>query len=348
MKNPRTSLSATTIARLLIALAIVCALSAQSTAQTPGGTTISNQASATYSDGTNSYSTVSNTVTVTVSNVSGLAITPDAGSNPTVVAGQTGVLYNFTVTNTGNFTDQVRFLASGASVGVVGPGTITQAVIDVDNSGTINGGDTNIKTNGSDVLSANIAQNGAIHVLVEVSVNSGATASQTVQVLLGDASTGNPSYDNQAADSSTNEVRTVSTLSVNGLREARGDISATVVNDTLLQLTLTAPAGPVNLGSDITYGWSVQNTGLRDAAGVTLNGATAVYIVAPIPARTVLKSGQSFPAGTLYTTTALSTDPLSATWTSTAPSPLSNTTRIAFPIAAPFAPGPPTSAVNMI
>src|SRR5438045_2483569 len=142
MKNPRTFLSTNAIARLLIALAIVCALSAQSTAQTPGGTTISNQASATYSDGTNSYSTVSNTVTVTVSNVSGLAITPDAGSNPTVVAGQTGVLYNFTVTNTGNFTDQVRFLTGSATL--AGPGAITRAVIDVDNSGTINAGDTDI------------------------------------------------------------------------------------------------------------------------------------------------------------------------------------------------------------
>src|SRR5580765_3255328 len=132
MKNPRTFLSTATILRVLLALAIVCALSAHAIAQTPGGTTISNQASATYTDGTNSYSTVSNTVTVTVSNVSGLAITPDAGSNPTVVAGQTAVLYNFTVTNTGNFTDQVRFLASGASASITGPATITRAVIDVD------------------------------------------------------------------------------------------------------------------------------------------------------------------------------------------------------------------------
>src|SRR5436305_9548086 len=181
MKNPRTLLNTNAIARLLTALAIVCALSAPSTAQTPGGTTISNQASATYSDGTNNYSTVSNTVTVTVSNVSGLAITPDAGSTSSVVAGQTGVLYNFTVTNTGNLIDQVRFLASGASVRLVGPGTITQAVIDVDGSGTINAGDTNIKTNGADVISADIARNSAIHVLVEVSIDSSATASQTVQ-----------------------------------------------------------------------------------------------------------------------------------------------------------------------
>src|SRR5882762_4275033 len=134
MKNLQTSQTTSAIARLLIALALLCAFCAQAFAQTPGGTTISNQASASYTDGTNTYSTVSNTVTVTVSNVSGVAITPDAGSNPTVVAGQTAVIYNFTVTNSGNFTDQVRFLASGASVRVVGPGTITRAVVDVDGS----------------------------------------------------------------------------------------------------------------------------------------------------------------------------------------------------------------------
>src|SRR5213080_148594 len=143
MKNRRTFVSPAVL-RVLIALAIAGALSAQTAAQTPGGTSISNQASGTYSDGTNSYSTVSNTVTVTVSNVSGLAITPDAGSNPTVVAGQTAVSFNFTVTNTGNFADQVHFLASGASATVSATGTITNMVIDVDNSGTINGGDTSL------------------------------------------------------------------------------------------------------------------------------------------------------------------------------------------------------------
>src|SRR5215831_17101918 len=225
MKNPRTFLCASAIARLMLALAIVCALFAQVFAQTPGGTTISNQASASYSDGTNTYSTVSNTVTVTVSNVSGLAISPDAGSNPTVVAGQTGVLFNFTVTNTGNFSDQVKFLANGNSLSVSSGNTITRAVIDVDGSGSFTAGDVDIKTNGADVISANILQNGSIHVLVEVTVSASATAGQTVQVILGDAATGGPSFDNQAANSSGNEVRTVSTSSVNGFREAVGDIS---------------------------------------------------------------------------------------------------------------------------
>jgi hypothetical protein len=329
-------------------IALACVLCSPAFAQTPGGTVISNQASATYSDGTNSYSTISNTVTVTVSLVSGLTITPDAGANPTVVAGQTAVVYNFTVTNTGNFTDQVRFLASGASVRVVGPGVVTRAVIDVDGSGTINAGDTDVKTNGADVVSANILQSGNIHVLVEVTVNAGATSGQTVQVLLGDASTGGPTFDNQAANSSANEVRTESALSVNGKREARGDITATVVDDALLRLTLTAPAGPVPVGSDITYTWQATNPGSRDVTGVTLNASTQVYIIAPIPARTVLKSGQTFPVGTLYTTSPLTTTPLLATWSATAPAPLSNTTRIAFPVGATLTVGSSSAAINMI
>src|SRR2546423_5047550 len=149
MKNPQIFLS-TVAGRVLIALAIVLALSAQSTAQTPGGTTISNQASATYSDGTNSFSTVSNTVTVTVSNVSGLAITPDAGSNPTVVAGQTAVLFNFTVTNTGNFTDQVHFVAGSAHPAGTPSAANTRPFFYLDKNGTINTPDTHITKEAAD------------------------------------------------------------------------------------------------------------------------------------------------------------------------------------------------------
>src|SRR5436853_7430145 len=226
MGNLRPFLRTSVIVRVLMVLTVVLALSAQSTAQTPGGTTISNQASATYSGGTNSYSAVSNTVTVTVSNVSGLAITPDAGTNTGVVAGQTGVIFNFTVTNTGNFSDKVHFVPGSAHLSGTSPATMTRAGIDVDNSGTTNVGATDIL--GAAVDSAFIAQNASIHVLVEVSVNAGATPSQSVQVLLGDAGGSSP-FDNQpVAAPNTNEVRTVSGSSVNGQREARGDISASV------------------------------------------------------------------------------------------------------------------------
>ncbi|MDX6447049.1 MAG: hypothetical protein QOH71_4123 [Blastocatellia bacterium] len=355
MKNPlvinRTSVTTGTILRLLIALAIAFALSTPATAQTPGGTTISNQASASYTDGTNTYNTVSNTVTVIVSKVAGLAITPDGASNPTVVAGQTAVLFNFTLTNTGNFTDKVHFVPGSAHLGGTASATITRTFIDLDSSGTINTGDTDITNATAD--SADVAQNGSIHVLVEVTVGAGATAGQSVQVLLGDASGSSP-FDNQPITTpNTNEVRTVSTGFVGGQSEARGDISASVVNDALLQLTLTdAPAGSVDLGADITYTWTVTNNGLRPATGVTLNGSPQLYIIVPIPNRTVLKSGQTFPGGTLYANklvSPLTTAPLSATWSTTPPSPLSDTSRIAFPIGGSLAGGgASTLPTNMI
>ncbi len=353
MNNRKTFVNPVAIVRVLVAVAIACALSASTVAQTPGGTVISNQASASYSDGTNTYNTVSNTVTVTVSDVSGLAITPDAGSNPTVVAGETSVLFNFTVTNTGNFTDNVHFVPGSAHLSGTAAATITRTFIDLDNSGTINAGDTDITNATAD--SANIAQNGLIHVLVEVSIGGGASAGQTVQVLLGDTSAGGPSFDNQAPTGTGGEVRTVSASSVNGQRAARGDISASVVNDALLQLTLTsAPAGPVDLGTDITYTWTLTNTGLRPVGSVSLNGSPAVYIIAPIPqqnplgSRGVLKSGPVFPAGTLYTTSPLATAPLSAIWTPAAPSPLTLATRLAFPVGGSLAAGATSSAIDMV
>src|SRR5918911_1304775 len=62
------------LARLIVVLAITCAFAAQALAQsTAADTPISNTASASYSDGGGgNYSTISNTVTVIVSKVSGL------------------------------------------------------------------------------------------------------------------------------------------------------------------------------------------------------------------------------------------------------------------------------------
>ena len=65
--------------------------------------------------------------------------------------------------------DKVLFLASGASIRLVGPGSVTRAVID-NGDGSITGADTDIKTNGADVTSPDILQNGNLHVLVEVSI----------------------------------------------------------------------------------------------------------------------------------------------------------------------------------
>ncbi|HWW76656.1 MAG TPA: hypothetical protein VNZ44_14765, partial [Pyrinomonadaceae bacterium] len=124
------------LASILVALACLCLAAAPAFGQaTSGETQIQNRASATYSDGTNNYSVTSNTVTVTVANVAGLTITPDGGSVPTVVSGQTSVDFTFTVTNSGNFPTQVRFPALGAAIATTGPITVTNAVIDLTGNG---------------------------------------------------------------------------------------------------------------------------------------------------------------------------------------------------------------------
>lgn len=340
---------------VLVALAALCLMAAPALAQTAGGTQIQNRASATYSDGTNSYSVVSNTVTVTVANVSGLAITPDAGTVSNVVAGQSNVDFTFTVTNTGNYASQVRFLASGASIQLSGPATVTQAVIDVNNNG-IGAGDTDILTNASDVLSSSIAHNATLTVIVRASVNAGAAAGSTITVTLGDAATGGPTFDNQTANSSAHEVRTSvpsgTTAPVNGESEARGDVSTTVDNDAQMRLNLNAPAGPVALGSNITYTWSLDNTGARSITSRTLTNApagsnTGVFVIVPVPSRTSFVSVTP-PAGVtvLYSTSPLTSDPVTAAvWTTTVPSPASGTVRVAYNVGASLASG--ASVTNM-
>ncbi|HUQ33531.1 MAG TPA: hypothetical protein VM095_15520 [Pyrinomonadaceae bacterium] len=345
-------------ARLIVVLAITCAIHSQALAQqTPADTQIKNTASATYSDGSQSYATTSNTVTVIVSKVSGLTITPDVtngSSDPTVVPGQNGVRFNFTVTNTGNFTDNVRFKAAGASVSVAGGmATVASAFIDMNGNNTYQAGtDFDIKGNAADVVSPNVAQNASLSVVVFVNVNGAAPAGSIINVRLGDADDAAP-YDNEPIDSSAGEVRTESAASVNGRREARGDRSATVDNDAQLALSLTSPTGtgPVALGSNITYTWQLCNTGARSAAAITLanvsgapvGGDTGVWIFAPVPQGTTL-AAQSFPAGTLYSNSAVGTDPVSAAqWFAV---PTGTVTRIAFKAGNTLAPGAGSCSAN--
>lgn len=352
----RVSRAATAFARLVVVLTITCAFYSQALAQqTAADTQINNTATASYSDGGGgNYSTTSNTVTVTVSKVSGLTITPDVtngSSDPTVVPGQNNVRFTFTVTNTGNFTDNVLFKASGASVSIAsGNATVSAAFIDVNGNGTFEAGtDTDIKGNAADVTSANLAQNAALSVVVLVNVNAAAPAGSIINVRLGDTAAGT-NFDNQAADLSAGDVRTVSNASVNGRREARGDRSAVVDPDAQLSLSLTAPTGPVPLASNITYTWQLCNTGSRPATAITLvNGPagsnTGVFFFAPVPTGTTL-AAQSFPAGTLFSTSAVASDPVTtAVWTTTQPA---GVTMVAFNVGNSLAAGVCGANTNMV
>lgn len=200
---------------------------------TPGGTVIRNKASATYTDDPGNptkYNVLSNEVTTTVSYVAGLQITPDGSTPATTVTPGSTATYTFTVTNLGNFTDNVEFLASGASIQVTGPGTVSQAFVDVNGNGTYEAGtDVDIQGNGA-AATHSLAQSGTVAVVVKVLVSAAASAGQTVKVDLGDTGGSSP-YDNQTADNSTHEVHTKhpgGITAANGEREAKGDITQTV------------------------------------------------------------------------------------------------------------------------
>jgi hypothetical protein len=326
----------------VIALAAFLLLPALAMAQnTAGGTIISNQASAAYEDdAATSYSAVSNTVSVTVANVSGLAITPDGTSIATVVPGQTGVQFPFTVTNTSNNAAPIHFLANGASIQTT-RGTVTAAFVDYNGNGVFNfGTDLDIFGNESAVDTSALAKDASVNVVVIVTVSSSATATQTVTVQLGDAAGSSP-YDEQVSDDSAHEVRTNSTeispSPLNGESEARGTLNATVDGDALLRVMLSpSSAGPLGYSADITYTTNLENMGSRAAGTVSLSGNAGVYIVATIPGDTKLKAGQSWPAGTLFTADALSTSNLNATYNSSQPT-ASTVTRVAFLVGASLA-----------
>ncbi len=248
--NKKLSFWSRTLCGVLALTALTSAAFAQAT---PGGTIIRNRASATYTDDVSNptkYSATSNEVTTTVAYVAGLEITPDSGSAGSVTAGTTAT-YTFTVRNLGNFTDNVRFLASGASVqltGNTGTTAISQAFVDVNGNGNYDAGtDVDIRGNGADALHS-LAQNASVSVVVKVLVDAAAPGGQSLVVTLGDTATGGPTFDNQTATNSANEVRTshpTGVTPVNGDAtnhnvEAKGSATATV---TSVGAVLNGPSG---------------------------------------------------------------------------------------------------------
>jgi hypothetical protein len=341
-RNHHPKLRRAAAARALLALAALCLWASPAFAQTAGGTAIENRATATYSDGgSNTYNTASNTVTVTVANVAGLAVTPDvvsgSGLSGNVVAGDPSASVTFAVSNAGNFANTVTFKAGGASLTVSGAITsanLTAAFLDADGSGAFNAGDTDILTNGADVASASIPAGQSRNVIVRFSVP--ATGTGVVNIQLGDAATGGPTFDNQPLAASAADVVTT-TAGVNGQVEARGLLSLAVLADVAIQTTLTGPAGPINPGNDVSYTVQTCNASLVQAAtGVTLTNApllarTGVFEMFPVPNQTSLKAGQTFPAGTLYSVSPLADDPVTvAVWTTSAPADLTTVRRVAF------------------
>jgi hypothetical protein len=122
---------AAVVAPVVVGLGIVTAAPAFAAA-TPAGTQISNTATATYSDGVNTYNSQSNTVVTTVQNAPAMTIAPPQGTPGTNTVSPGGTMTDtYTLTNTGNGAGYFQLTgAQGTANGVTaGLGTFVQYVV---------------------------------------------------------------------------------------------------------------------------------------------------------------------------------------------------------------------------
>ncbi|MEH2325190.1 MAG: GEVED domain-containing protein [Nostoc sp.] len=194
------------IGALLLGGSSLAGLSVFAASPTPG-TVIENQATGSYIDESdNSTQTlVSDKVTVTVGEVTGITVTP--ANTPSAISGVV-VNFDFTITNVGN--DPTQFFIPDAPSAITGgtAGTLKIVAYDSDGSGPaaavdLTGNNITVPANGANtgtLLSAIAsANNGSIPagatIVVRVPVTVTATGGQTVSVTLGNTS-GQPSNSN--------------------------------------------------------------------------------------------------------------------------------------------------------
>src|SRR6185503_4696801 len=179
------------------------------------------QAHATYSDDTGeTFTTVSETVTVTIVAVASITVTPDETTPSDTVGPREQVTRAFRVCNTGNTTDQVTLTQSS----ITPPAVITALYFDNDGSGTVSTGDEPITLN--QTVSPQLAPNGCITVLAVIDTNDVA-AQSTLSISI--------------------TARSTSANAVNGRNEDAGTIINAVGSGARLTDPLNASLAPNKL-----------------------------------------------------------------------------------------------------
>ena len=164
---------------------------------TPGGSVITNQARATYSDDTGeTFETVSETVTLTVVAVASITVTPDETTPSDTVGPREQVTRAFRVCNTGNTPDRVTLTQSS----ITPPAVITALYFDNDGSGTVTAGDELITLN--QTVSPQLAPNGCISVLAVIDTNDVA-AQSTLSISITARSTASGAVNGRNEDAGT-------------------------------------------------------------------------------------------------------------------------------------------------
>jgi uncharacterized repeat protein (TIGR01451 family) len=222
---------------LFMAFALALAGMAAHAAPPPAGTSISNQASATYSDASGVTRTVtSNVVQTTVQQIASLTLVANGAQNATPGS---VVYYPHTLTNTGNGSDNFNLVTSNA-----GGFSMASVQFFADNgSGT---------PTGPAITSTGVLAAGATFKLIAVgTLPSTATAGQTNTITV----TGTSVFDN---------TKTVSNTDV-----------TTVTTNAVVTLTKSASVSSGPAGTAITYTLTYTNTGNSTATAVAITDVLA-------------------------------------------------------------------------
>ncbi|HEU4742493.1 MAG TPA: hypothetical protein VFS50_12945 [Meiothermus sp.] len=279
-------------------------------AQTPAGTSIQNQASATYIDSANQpRSTTSNLVVTVVQQVYSFTITPNSthSGSPATEANLTApgqirtalpgapVYLAYTVSNTGNGSDAI-LLSPAQGIADNFDLTGVSIVRDINCNGQPDSGEPT-------VTSVTLAQGASACIVVQGTVPASATNGQIANINLAGTSQGNSSVTDN-------------------------DNWSRVIANTAATLTLTKSASPtssVTPGQNITYTLSGSNTG-GSAAGAVTSVVTLGTARNGILITDVIPSGLTYVANSLSGSAGAGTVTLiystngGTSWTSTQPS----------------------------
>ena len=227
---------------MLIAALLALAGMAAHAAPPPAGTSISNQASATYTDASSVSRTVSsNTVSTTVTQVASLTLTANGAQN---ASPGSVVYYPHTLTNTGNGTDTFNLSTSNT-----GGFTMASVQIFADNG-------SGLPTGPAITSSGPLAANGIFRFVVVGTLPAGATAAQTNTITV----TATSAFDNTKTATNTD----VTTVSVNAVVTLTKAVSSNGG---------ASPSGPY------TYTLTYTNTGNSTATSVAVTDVLPVGMV---------------------------------------------------------------------
>src|SRR3989440_1925024 len=223
---------------------------------TNGGTIISNRAEATYQNGAGeNFTTVSETVTVTVQTVVSLAVTPDETSPSDRVAPHTQVTRLFRVCNSGNYSDSFTLTRAD----ITAPANINALYFDNDGSGTVSDGDTQVRLN--DTVSPQLTLGGCLGVLAVIDTK-------------------------DAAPQSTITIRITARSNAANAANGRAEDTGTIINAVGQGAFLTNPANlnlvpsklvnglaqvMISSGGQFTYTIAFKNSGESPAQNVVVD-----------------------------------------------------------------------------